>query len=57
MPTIVLWGDSDPLFPAEWSEAVPESFTDAQLRILPGAGHFVPLEAAEAFAAAVTDLL
>lgn len=57
VPTIVLWGDSDPLFPAEWAESVPESFTDAQLRILRGAGHFLPLEAAEAFAAAIVDLL
>jgi pimeloyl-ACP methyl ester carboxylesterase len=57
VPTIVLWGDSDPLFPADWAESVPESFTDAQLRILPGAGHFVPLEAPEAFAAAIAELL
>ena len=41
-PTIVLWGDSDPLFPAEWAGATPESFTDAEVRILAGAGHFIP---------------
>jgi pimeloyl-ACP methyl ester carboxylesterase len=57
VPTIVLWGDSDPLFPAAWAEAVPESFTDARLRILPGAGHFLPLEAPEPFAAAIEGLL
>jgi pimeloyl-ACP methyl ester carboxylesterase len=55
--TIVLWGDRDPLFPIEWAESVPESFTDAELRVLPGAGHFVPLEAPEAFADAVTAFL
>ena len=55
--TIVLWGDSDPLFPVEWAESVPESFTGAELRVLPGVGHFVPLEASEAFADAVKAFL
>jgi pimeloyl-ACP methyl ester carboxylesterase len=55
--TIVLWGDRDPLFPAAWAESVPESFTDAELRLLPGAGHFLPLEAPQAFADAVRAFL
>jgi pimeloyl-ACP methyl ester carboxylesterase len=55
--TIVLWGDSDPLFPVEWAGSVPESFTDAELRVLPGAGHFLPLEAPQAFADAVRAFL
>ncbi len=55
--TIVLWGDQDPLFPVGWAESVPESFTDAELRVLPGAGHFLPLEAPQAFADAVKTLL
>jgi pimeloyl-ACP methyl ester carboxylesterase len=55
--TIVLWGGRDPLFPVAWADSVPESFTDAELRILPGAGHFLPLEAPEAFADAVKAFL
>ena len=55
--TIVLWGDADPLFPAEWADSVGESFSDAELRLLPGAGHFLPLEAPDAFADAVEALL
>jgi pimeloyl-ACP methyl ester carboxylesterase len=54
---IVLWGEQDPLFPVAWAESVGESFTDAELRVLPGAGHFLPLEAPEAFADAVKELL
>ena len=53
----MLWGDQDPLFPVAWAESVPESFTDAELRVLPGAGHFLPLEAPQAFADAVRTLL
>jgi pimeloyl-ACP methyl ester carboxylesterase len=56
-PAILLWGEHDPLFPATWAGAAPETFTDVDVRILAGAGHFVPLEAPEAFAAAVGDLL
>jgi pimeloyl-ACP methyl ester carboxylesterase len=55
-PAIVLWGDADPLFPAAWSDATADSFADAQVRILEGVGHFVPLEAPAAFAAALTEL-
>ena len=57
VPAIVLWGDRDPLFPAAWAEVTRESFPNAELRVLEGCGHFVPLEAPEAFATAVEELL
>jgi pimeloyl-ACP methyl ester carboxylesterase len=57
VPSIVLWGDRDPLFPAQWSGVTHESFANAELRVLEGCGHFIPLEAPDAFAAAVEDLL
>jgi pimeloyl-ACP methyl ester carboxylesterase len=57
VPSIILWGDRDPLFPVAWSESTAESFPNAELRVLEGCGHFVPLEAPEAFAAAVEELL
>jgi pimeloyl-ACP methyl ester carboxylesterase len=46
-PTSVLWGDSDPLLKAEWADRLPEYFEDATVKILPGVGHFVALEAPE----------
>lgn len=54
-PTIVLWGDRDPLFPIAWAEATGDSFTAFELRRLPGVGHFSPLEAPEAWARAIRD--
>ena len=53
-PTTVLWPSHDPLFPREWSDRIGEFFARATLTPLDGVGHFTPLEAADAFAAAVT---
>lgn len=54
-PTTVLWPEHDPLFPREWSDRVDDWFADAQVRPIDGVGHFTPLEAPEAFAAAVLE--
>jgi pimeloyl-ACP methyl ester carboxylesterase len=53
----VLWPDSDPLFPQAWSDRLDDFFSNATLRQLSGVGHFVPLEAPEAFASAIHDAL
>ena len=52
--TTVLWPSHDPLFPREWSDRIGEFFARARLTLLDDVGHFTPLEAADAFAAAVT---
>jgi pimeloyl-ACP methyl ester carboxylesterase len=57
VPTRVLWPEHDPLFPAAWSDRLDEFFADVSLTRLPGSGHFVPVEAPEAFAAAIRDVL
>jgi pimeloyl-ACP methyl ester carboxylesterase len=54
-PVTVLWPEHDPLFPRAWSDRLTDFFTDADLRFLDGPGHFVPVEAPEAFAAAVLE--
>lgn len=56
-PTTVLWPSHDPLFPVEWSDRVDEFFANADVRVLPDAGHFVPLEAPRELADAVLDSL
>jgi pimeloyl-ACP methyl ester carboxylesterase len=38
-----------------WSDRIGEFFASARLTWLDGAGHFSPLEAPEAFAAAIID--
>lgn len=54
-PTTVLWPEHDPLFPREWSDRLDEFFSDVELRPLDGVGHFVPVEAATEFAAAIRE--
>jgi pimeloyl-ACP methyl ester carboxylesterase len=53
VPTTVLWPEHDPLFPVTWSDRLGDFFDDARLQLLPGSGHFSPLEAPAAFAAAI----
>jgi pimeloyl-ACP methyl ester carboxylesterase len=40
-----------------WSDGIGAFFADAALRVLPGVGHFAPLEAPAAVAAAVRQRL
>jgi pimeloyl-ACP methyl ester carboxylesterase len=54
-PTTVLWPDSDPLFPAAWSDRLDDHFEAAELRVLRDVGHFVPLEAPDAVAGAIRE--
>jgi pimeloyl-ACP methyl ester carboxylesterase len=56
-PTTVLWPAHDPLFPVESSDRVDEFFADAEVRVLPDAGHFTPLEAPAEVAAAIRAAL
>ncbi len=56
-PTEILWPTEDPLFAKEWSDRLDEWYSDVRLTILPGSGHFVPLEAPAHFADAVLRLL
>ncbi|MDA1308341.1 MAG: alpha/beta hydrolase [Proteobacteria bacterium] len=44
MPTRVLWGASDPVLKAEWSDRLHDYFRNAEVTIVPEAGHFVPYE-------------
>jgi pimeloyl-ACP methyl ester carboxylesterase len=57
VPTHVLWPAHDPLFPPAWGDRLDEFFADVTLTPLPDSGHFVPLEAPDAFASAVRAVL
>jgi pimeloyl-ACP methyl ester carboxylesterase len=57
VPTTALWPEFDPLFPPAWGDRLAEFFAHATLTPLPGVGHFVPLEAAAEFAAAIRAAL
>jgi pimeloyl-ACP methyl ester carboxylesterase len=56
-PTIVLWGDADPVMPVAWGDRLEEYFEHLTLKILPGVGHFVPIEAPDEAAAAILSAL
>lgn len=43
VPTLVLHGDADPEVPAEGAQALMSALPDAELVMLPGAGHVLPL--------------
>lgn len=55
-PTEVLWPEHDPLFPPRWSDRLEEFFADVSLSAVPGAGHFLPIEAPDVVAEAVARL-
>jgi pimeloyl-ACP methyl ester carboxylesterase len=44
-PTVIAWGEADPVVPATWSDRLDDTFPEHELSLLPGIGHFVPLEA------------
>ena len=53
VPTTVLWPTEDPLFPVAWSDRIDAFLAHAQLQVLDGVGHFVPLQAPDAVADAI----
>ena len=58
VPTITLDGEADGVIPAQDGAATAAKFTDRRShRIVPGAGHNLPQEAPETFAAAVLELV
>ena len=57
VPTTVLWPEHDPLFPLAWSDRIGEFFSDFELVVLDGVGHFSPLEAPDRIAAATARAL
>ena len=56
-PTGVLWPEHDPLFPPEWGDRLDAWFSDVTVTSLPGAGHFSPLEAPDAYATAIRGMM
>ncbi len=53
VPLTVLWPAHDPLFPPAWSDRIGDFYAHAELKHLPGSGHFTPLESPQEFAAAI----
>ena len=56
-PTVVLWGEADPVMPAEWADRIEEFFAPSTLKLLPDVGHFVPFEAPDETATAIRQAI
>jgi pimeloyl-ACP methyl ester carboxylesterase len=56
-PIALMCGAEDRLCPPEWHEAMASRAQDAQLSVIPGAGHMLPLEQPAAFSAALISWL
>lgn len=50
-PTLIVWGDQDPLCPVSEQGALAEEIADSQLLVYPGGGHNLHWEEPERFAA------
>lgn len=53
LPTLIIWGDGDFAFGDKELRRWQQTFTDHETVIVSGAGHFVPSDAPEQFAAAI----
>jgi pimeloyl-ACP methyl ester carboxylesterase len=56
-PTLILWGDKDPILPFEWSDKLGQVFTNFTLKKMDGLGHFMQREAPDRVNSEVVDFL
>jgi pimeloyl-ACP methyl ester carboxylesterase len=54
VPTVVLQGTDDPIVPVASAEDIAVRVPDAELRIVPGMGHYIPVVLVPMFADAIT---
>jgi pimeloyl-ACP methyl ester carboxylesterase len=57
VPTLILWGDRDPIIPARHGIRAHELMPGSRLRIFEGAGHFPHHDDPAGFAAAITEFV
>ena len=57
VPTLIMWGDRDRIIPVQHAHVAHELMPGSRLVIVPGAGHFLPIEQPTAFLQAFTEFL
>lgn len=57
VPTLIVWGDADPIIPVEHARAAHEAIANSRLEIFPGVGHYPHCEAPERFVAVLKDFV
>jgi pimeloyl-ACP methyl ester carboxylesterase len=57
MPTLIVWGDADPIIPVEHAHAAHASIPGSRLEIFEGVGHYPHCEAPERFVEILTEFI
>ena len=57
MPTLIVWGDSDPIIPVSHAFSAHEGIEGSRLEIFEGVGHYPHCEAPAKFVAALCDFI
>jgi pimeloyl-ACP methyl ester carboxylesterase len=57
VPTLLIWGECDPIIPVEHGRKAHELMPDSRLEVFPDAGHFPFNDDPERFAAVLTDFV
>ena len=57
IPTMIIWGDHDPIIPVAHAEAAHEAMPDSRVEILHGVGHFPQVEDPRRFVALLLDFM
>ncbi len=57
MPTLIVWGDRDPIIPVQHAHDAHAAMPGSRLAIFPGTGHFPHLERPQRFVDLLTDFL
>ncbi|MBV8692965.1 MAG: alpha/beta fold hydrolase [Actinobacteria bacterium] len=57
VPTLIMWGNRDRVIPVAHASIAHELMPGSRLEIVPGAGHFLPLERPDAFMSVLQDFL
>ena len=57
IPTLIMWGDADPIIPVEHAQAAHETMPDSRMEILHGVGHFPQVENPERVVEILLDFI
>jgi len=57
VPTLIVWGDADPIIPVEHAYAAHESIPGSRLEIFEGVGHYPHCESPERFVEVLCDFI
>jgi len=57
LPTLVIWGEEDPIIPVSHSSVVRAARPDSRLEVLAGLGHFPHVESPEAVLSVISEFI